>query len=244
MSGQLLAVGILDAVVAAVTRQADRTTGQLALGIDALVALDERVDHAHVPVEQRVAAQRLPLGAVDLAREDVDGGVVAQRVVDAARDVLLAAQAVDEPPQKARGAEVGGLAGVDQPVAAGMLGAEEAAVLRGGLVAEEGGEQLGQRVALLVEALQRVESRAAEVEGGLVAENRGGQRLAVAGQDAAPLGGDDLLGEDAAREAVGVVGHLAAEELHPDEAQQHDGRHGDEEHVEQPDPQQDVLLDG
>ena len=55
------------------------------------------------------------------------------------------------------GAQVGGVAAVDQPVAAGVLLAEAAGVFRGGFVLEEGGEQLGERVALFAESLERIE---------------------------------------------------------------------------------------
>ena len=241
--GQLLAIGLLDAVVAAVARQTDRTPGQIALGVDAFVAFDEVVDHAHVPVQERIAPQHLPLGIVHLAGEDVHGGMVAQRVVDAARDVLLAAQAVKETGDAPLGAQVGRIARAHQPVAAGVLLAELPGVGRGGLVLEEGGQQFGQRVGLFAEGVERVEARRGEVEGGLIAEDRGGQRIAVAREDASALGGDHLLGEDSAGQAVGVVGDLRAEELHPDQPQEHDASGQEEEHVEQPHAQQDVTFD-
>ncbi len=240
---ELLAVDRLDAVVAPVARQADRAARQFALRVDAVVALDEAVDHAHVPVQQRVAPQRLPLGVVDLAGEDVDRRVVADRVVDAPRDELLAAQPVKKAREPPLGADVGRVAAPHEAVAAVVLTPQQAPVLRGRAVAEEGREELGERVGLLVEGLQRVEARRAEVEGGPVAEERGGERFAVAREDAAPLRRDALLGEDAPREAAGVVVDLGAEELHPHEPPEHDGAREDEQHVEQPYPQQDVAFD-
>ena len=169
--------------------------------------------------------------------------MVADRVVDAPPDILLAPQAVEHPRQPPLGTQIGGVARVHQPVAAGMLLAELAGISRSGLVLEEGGKQLRERVGLLVEGLERIEARRGEIEGGLVAEDRRGERFPVAGEDTAALCGDRLLGEDAAREPVGVVGHLRAEELHPYQAQQHDAPGEDEQHVEEPHPQQNVAFD-
>ena len=197
-SREFLAVGLLDAVIALVAREPDRTARQFALRVDALVAFDEAVDHAHVPVQHRVTPQGLPFGIVHLAGKDVDGGVVADRVVDFPGDVLLAPQAIHHARQPPFGAQVGGVAAVAQPVAAGVLLAEAAGVFRGGFVLEEGGEQLGERVALFAESLERIEAGRSEVEGRLVAEDRGRQRRPVAREDAAPLGRDGLFGEDAA----------------------------------------------
>ena len=240
---QLGAVGLLDAVIALVARQADGPPRQLALRIDAFVAFDQAVNHAHIPVQQRIAPQHLPLGVVHLAGKDSDGRMVADRVVNPPRNVLLAAQAVEHPRQPPLRTEILRVARIDQPVAPGMLLAEHPGVLRGGTVPEEGGEQLRERIGLLAEGPERIQPRRGEVEGGLVTEDRGGQRLAVAREDAAALGGNHLLGEDAARKAVGVVGHLRAEELHPHQTDEHNAPGEDEEHVEEPHPQQNVAFD-
>ena len=167
----------------------------------------------------------------------------ADRIVDAFGDILLAPQAVHDPCQPPLGTQVRGVAPVDQAVAAGMLLTEELRIFGGRAVAEKGREELRERVGLFVEGLQRIEARRREVEGRLIAEDRGRQRLAVAREDAAALRGDHLLGEDPPGQAVGVVGHLRAEELHPDEAPEHHGARQDEERIEQPHPQQDVAFD-
>ena len=64
-----------------------------------------------------------------------------------------------------------------------------------------------------MERTHGVEPRAAEIEFDAVAEDRGGQRISVPREDVAPLGRDDLFGEDASGEPFGIVGDLRAEEL-------------------------------
>jgi len=167
-AGQLLAVGLLDAVVTLVTGQSDRTARQFALRIDAFVALDEPVNHAHVPVQQRIAPERLPFGEVHFAGKDVHGRMVANRIVDAAFDPLFTPHAVHHAREPPVGTQVGGVARIDQPVTAGMFLAETFGV---GL--EEDSQQFCQRVGLFPERLERIEPRRCEVESGLVAENRG-----------------------------------------------------------------------
>ena len=169
--------------------------------------------------------------------------MVADRVVDAALHVLLAAQTVQQPGEETLVAQHRSVAAVDQPVVPRMGGAEEFAVLGRGAVAEERSEELGERVALLAEGPERVEPRAAEIHLHLIAEHRDGQRLAVAGEDAAPLCGQDLLGEDAAFEPAGVVVDLGAEHLHPHQTPEHRDPDPDEQQVEQPHAQQNVALD-
>ena len=162
---KLFAVGLLDAVISLVARQSDRAARQFALRVDPLVAFDEPVDHAHVPVQQRITPQGLPFGVVHFAGEDIDGRVVADGVVDAARGKLFAAQTVHQAREPPFGAQVGRVASVDEPVVAGVLLAEFAAVFGGGLVPEERREEFGQRVALFAEGFQRIETRRSEVEG-------------------------------------------------------------------------------
>lgn len=94
-----------------------------------------------------------------------------------------------------------------------------------------------------MERTHGVEPRAAEIEFDAVAEDRGGQRISVPREDVAPLGRDDLFGEDASGEPFGIVGDLRAEELHPYQTCEDEQSRQDEEDVEQPHPQQDVAFD-
>ena len=107
---KLFAVGLLEAVISLVARKSDRAARQFALRVDPLVAFDEPVDHAHVPVQQRITPQGLPFGVVHFAGEDIDGRVVADGVVDAARGELFAAQTVHQAREPPFGAQVGRVA--------------------------------------------------------------------------------------------------------------------------------------
>ena len=166
-------------------------------------------------------------------------------VADRVEDPFLLELPVEDPVEKTgHGAlrpVAGRVARIDEPVAAGMLAAEHLAVLGGRTVLEEQREQLRKRIALLLERVERIEPLAAEIELDPVAEHGGGQRLAVAREDGAPLGRQLLEAEDPVLEPSGVPGDLGAE-LHPDQTQQHHRADHDEQHVEQAHPQQNIAL--
>ena len=121
---QLFAQDGFDAVVAPVSRAADGAERQFALRVDALVALFEPVCQPHVAVQQRVAAQLLPLGIVHRPGKDGHGRMVAQGVVELARDEFTAPEAVDPAGDAPFAARYERVFAVGDPVAAGVLLAE------------------------------------------------------------------------------------------------------------------------
>lgn len=213
------------------------------LRVDPFVALAQAVGHAHIPVQNGIMAQRLPLGVVDLARQQRHGGMVAQRVIELHGEVLLAPHPVPPAAQTPLGARDERILAIGDTVAAGVFALHRLCISRSRLVPEIERQQLGQRIALLAERGQRIEPRAAVVHLDLIAEERRGQRLAVAREDIAAPRGKDLVGEDPARQTVGVVGHLRREELHPDQAREDQRRDQNEDGVEQMHAEEDVAFD-
>ena len=215
-----VAQNVLHAVVALVADLPDRAARQFALRIDPFVAFAQAVGHAHIPVENGIAAQGLPLGVVDFAREKRHGRVVAQRVVELHGQELLAPHPVPPAGEAPFGARHERILAVGDAVAAGVFALHRLRIGRGRFVAEIERQQLRERIALLTERAERVEPRAAVVHFDLITEERRGQRLAVARQDVAAPCGNDLVGEDPPLQTFGVVGHLRREELHPDQTRE------------------------
>ena len=139
-AGQLFAIDGLDAVVASVAGQSDRAAPQFALRIDAFVAFTQVVNHAHVPVQERVFAQGFPFGVVDVAGKDLDGSVVAQGIVEFFRHEFPVQNPVDPAGDASFGAGNEGVLAVFYLVVFGMLRAEHATVFGCGSVAEIGGK--------------------------------------------------------------------------------------------------------
>ena len=104
--------------------------------------------------------------------------MVAQRVVQLHRLELVTAQHVPYTGEETLRTQHRGILAVDHAVVLVVLLDHAAAILRGRTVPEEPRQKLGQRVGLLAEQSQRVESVAGHVEVDAVAQDRRGQRLA------------------------------------------------------------------
>ena len=240
---QLLAVDRLDTVISLVAHKSQRTPRQLPVWIDPLVERHQIVCHTHVPVQDGVLAQRLPLVVVDRARQDRHGAVVAQRVVQFHRLELIMPQHVPYTGEETLRAQHRGILAVDNAVVFVVLLDHAAAILRGRAVPEEPRQKLGQRVGLLAEQSQRVESVAGHVEVDAVAQDRRGQRLAVTRQNRPAARIDRVDDEDTAFETLGIVCRFGTEGRHPYQTHNHKQRHENEDSVDPLHPRVHLVLD-
>lgn len=240
---QLLAVDRLDTVISLVAHKSQRTPRQLPVWIDPLVERHQIVCHTHVPVQDGVLAQRLPLVVVDRARQDSYGTVVTQRVVQLHRLELVTAQHVPYTGEETLRAQHRGILAVDHAVVLVVLLDHAAAILRGRAVPEEPRQKLGQGVGLLAEQCQRVESVAGHVEVDAVAQDRRGQRLAVTRQNRPAARIDRVDDKDTAFEPLGIVCRFGTEGRHPYQTHNHKQRHEDEDSVDPLHPRVHLVLD-
>ena len=193
----------------------------LAVGIYSLIDWLTTICQAHIPVQDRVLLQLLPLVEVHRAGQYMHRVVVADGVVDGYLLQLGICQCVPQPLKQSltHRQRVPHLLNSDAVVA----GIHQAGVvISGGAVLEENVEQLCQRVGITLEELQRVEALATHIEVYAVTLYGCRQRLTIACQNRATQWVYGVTHEDTLIELLCICRNLGAKEEHPQQSHNHD----------------------
>ena len=122
------------------------------------------------------------------------------------------------------------------------LGHKSVVVLLRTLVLEICREQLRERIAVRAILLLVIKALTAKIEEYRIAEYRGRQRLAIAGEDCSAMCQDLLLREDSALEFGGIDLRVVAQELNANQSTRDKEAHNKEEQVQNSHSQQDIFL--
>ena len=216
----ILSAGALLILIADISRNtAQRTAAQLAIGIYTLVEDMFLIGYAHIVVQDGVLAQRLPLVEVHRAGQNLHGVMVTHGGINLENLHIVATQVIHNPREEVATAPNKRVVRI-YPLAVFLaLVKHHAAILGRGAVLEEGREQLRERIDILTKDLIVVEALATHIEVDAVAQDRGGQRLAIACKDRASARDDGIALEDTTLKTGGILGRLGDGQHNPHKAQ-------------------------
>ena len=190
------------------------------------------VGHSHIPIQNGVFTQHLPLVIVHRTRQDGHRTMVTNGVVEFYGLVFIFAEHIPHASKKSLASQHGGILAVDYAIVL-VVGINHLAAIVGcRAVAEETCQQFAQCVGLLLEGVERVETIARHIEIDSVAQNRGRQWLTVACEYRTTARIDRVGHEDTLLQSLGIVGHLATKCQHPDKSYYDAQTHKDKESID------------